>query len=44
MKHPIVKYANRFWVFERVEDGKAILWSNGEMLKVPLDEILFYNA
>lgn len=37
LKHPIVKYDNKWWTLESIENGKAVLWRNGESVKVDLE-------
>lgn len=38
IKHPIVKYDNKFWTLEKIENNLVVLWRNGERKEVNSSE------
>jgi hypothetical protein len=43
VNHPIVNYNGKAWMLEKIENGKAVLWRNGESVVIDL-ELLKYPA
>lgn len=43
LEHPIVKYDNKWWTMESIENGKAVLWRDGKRVTVDLELVEHFN-